>query len=283
MHEATPERLVLIAGRGDYPRLLVQAAREHGVAQIHLVAFKGETPRGLAQLVDSVDWIHLGQVGRMLTALRASDAKHAIMAGQIRPTNIFRVRPDKWTRQMLLSIKIKNPHTVFGMLIDAIETLGIQVLPASTFMEAYMPAAGVLTARRPNEGEQANIDLGIRIATTTAGLEIGQTLVVKEGIILAVEALEGTDRTIRRAGQLGGAGAVVIKIAKQGQDMRFDIPVIGPRTIKTIKKAGVSCLAFRGEKAIFLDRARVIAAANRIGLSIVGIDIPADHRTQPSA
>jgi len=224
-------------------------------------------------MADAVDWIHLGQVGKMLDALRAADTRHAIMAGQIRPTNIFRVRPDKWARETFMSLTVKNPHTVFGMIIDEIGKLGIDVLPASTFMEAYMPAAGQITGRAPTDREQSDIDLGIRIAQTTAGLEIGQTLVIKEGVIVAVEAMEGTDKTIRRAGKLGGPGAVVIKIAKQGQDMRFDIPVIGLRTIKALKRAGASCLAFRGGKAIFLEKENVVQAANRLGLSIVGIEI----------
>ncbi len=273
MHKAAPERLSLIAGSGDYPRLLAEAARRHGVAHIHLVAFKGETHRSLAGLADTVDWINLGQIGRMLDSLRDAGAKHAIMAGQLRPTRIFRFRPDAWARQTFMALKVKNPHTVLGLLIDEIDKLGIEVLPASTFMDEYMPAAGLLTTRAPDEREQTDIDLGIQIATTTTGLEIGQTLIVKEGVILAVEAIEGTDKTIRRAGKLGGPGAVVVKIAKQGQDMRFDIPVIGPRTIKTLKRARATCLAFRGGKAIFLEQANVIQAANQMGLSIIGMEI----------
>ncbi|MDP6490284.1 MAG: UDP-2,3-diacylglucosamine diphosphatase LpxI [Kiritimatiellia bacterium] len=273
MHEAAPERLSLIAGGGDYPRLLAEAARKHGVSHIHLVAFKGETHRSLAGMVDSVDWINLGQIGKMLDALRAAGTKHAIMAGQLRPTQIFRFRPDAWARKTFMALKVKNPHTVFGLVIDEIAKLGIDVLPASTFMDEYMPGAGLLTVRAPDEREQADIDLGVRVATTTTELEIGQTLVVKEGIILAVEALEGTDKTIRRAGKLGGPGAVVIKIAKQGQDMRFDIPVIGPRTLRTLGKARASCLAFRGGKAIFLEKETLIREANKAGLSIIGVEI----------
>ncbi len=273
MHEAAPERLSLIAGRGDYPRLLAEEARKHGVDHIHLVAFKGETPRSLANAADAVDWINLGQIGKMLDVLRAAGTKHAIMAGQLRPTQIFRFRPDAWARRTFMTLKVKNPHTVFGLVIDEINKLGIDVLPASTFMDEYMPGAGVLTTRGPDEREQADIDLGVQVATTTTDLEIGQTLVVKEGIILAVEALEGTDRTIRRAGKLGGSGAVVIKIAKQGQDMRFDIPVIGPRTLKTLRKARAGCLAFRGGKAIFLERETLIKEADRMGLSIIGVEI----------
>jgi DUF1009 family protein len=273
MHEAVPERLSLIAGGGDYPRLLAEAARKHGVSHIHLVAFKGETHRSLVGIADTVDWIHLGQIGKMLDALREAGTGHAIMAGQLRPTQIFRFRPDAWARQTFMALKVKNPHTVFGLVIDEISKLGIDVLPASTFMDEYMPEAGLLTARAPDEREQADIDLGVRVATTTTRLEIGQTLVVKEGIILAVEALEGTDRTIRRAGKLGGPGAVVIKIAKQGQDMRFDIPVIGPRTLKALRKARASCLAFRGGKAIFLEKETLIREADRMGLSIIGVEI----------
>ncbi len=273
MHESSPERLSLIAGGGDYPRRLAEAARAHGVSHIHLVAFKGETNRSLAGVADAVDWINMGQVGKMLDALREAGTRHAIMAGQLRPTQIFRFRPDAWARKTFMSLKVKNPHTIFGMIIEEIKQLGIDVLPASTFMDAYMPAAGLLTKRAPDQREQSDIELGVRVAKTTTDLEIGQTLVVKEGVIVAVEAMEGTDRAIRRAGKLGGPGTVVIKIAKRGQDMRFDIPVIGPRTVKALKKARASCLAFRGGKAIFLDKEQVIHAADRLGISIVGIEI----------
>lgn len=276
MDSAVPTEFALIAGRGAYPRLIIEEARRHRVERVVLVAFRGETARGLARLADEVHWLSLGQIGRLLDVLKESGARHAIMAGQIRPTNVFRVRPDAWALNILRSLPVKNPHTVFGKVIEEISAIGIEVLPASTFMDRHMPGAGCLTRRSPDTREAADIELGLQIAVATTRLEIGQTVAVKEGIILAVEALEGTDRTIRRAGRLGGRGTVVVKMAKQGQDMRFDIPVIGPRTLRTLQRARASCLAFQAGCAIFLEREQVIARADRLGICIVGVETSPD-------
>ncbi|MBI9020358.1 MAG: UDP-2,3-diacylglucosamine diphosphatase LpxI [Verrucomicrobia bacterium] len=264
----TPEVLALIAGRGDYPLLLARAARERGVKRIVAFAFKGEARREIAQVVDEVVWCHVGSLTALLDALKASGAKHAVMAGQVAPKHLFHIRMDKALLDLIKSLPVKNAHTLFGGITAEIEKTGIELLPASIFMQDYMPTAGQLTKRAPDARELIDVELGRRVIKDTSHLDIGQTVVVKEGMILAVEAFEGTDKAIRRGGKLGGRGAVVVKVPKIGHDMRFDIPVIGSKTLKSLKKAKASCLAIEEGGAILLHKADIIAQADRTGLAI---------------
>jgi len=268
----TPETLALIAGRADYPLLLACAARARGVKRIFAVAFKGETSREIEQVADEVVWTHSGSLGALLGALKKSGAKHVVMAGQVNPKNLFFVRLDKVLIDLLKSLPVKNAHTIFGGITAEIEKTGIKLLPASSFMQDYMPGAGVLTARAPDARELNDITIGRRVIKDTSHLDIGQTVVVKEGMILAVEAFEGTDRAIRRGGKLGGRGAVVVKVPKHGHDMRFDIPVIGSRTLKSLKKAKASCLAIEAGGAILLHKDELIAQADAMGLAITVLE-----------
>lgn len=260
------DNLGIIAGRGIYPRVLAESARAQGVGHLSAVAFKRETDRVIENYVDAARWVTLGQLDAMLEALQELNVKHVVMAGQIKPTHLFNVRVDKAMWTLLSGLKQRNAHTIFGAVGDALKERGITLLEASMFMKTTMPAPGNLTSRKPTEQEQADIALGLQVAKTTSALEIGQTVVIKEGTILAVEAFEGTDEAIRRAGRLGGAGAIVVKVAKQGHDMRFDIPVVGERTLKMMKKIKASVLAVEANRTIFLDRDRVLAEAERQGL-----------------
>lgn len=273
MNDRHVKELGIIAGRGVYPRVLAESARSQGVKRIFAVAFKKETDRVIDKVADEVRWIHLGQLGPMLDAFKGSGVKQVVMAGQITPTHLFQIRMDKPMLSLLSRLKEKNAHTIFGAIGDALKEIGITLSEASLFMESAMPQPGQLAGRAPDEREQADIDLGLRVAKATSALEIGQTVVVKNGTILAVEAFEGTDETIVRAGRLGGAGAVVVKVAKQGHDMRFDIPVIGERTLKKLKKAQATVLAVEARRTILLDKDSVIAQANRQGLCLVAVDV----------
>jgi DUF1009 family protein len=268
----TPETLVLIAGRDDYPLLLARAARARGVKRIVAVAFKGETSREIAQVADEVIWLRFGSLRELLDALKRSGAHHAVMAGQISPKNLFCVRIDKALVDLLKSIPVKNAHTIFGRLIAEIEKTGIKILSASSFMQDYMPASGLLTVRAPAARELNDIAIGRRVIKETSHLDIGQTVVVKEGMILAVEAFEGTNKAIQRGGKLGGRGAVVVKVPKVGHDMRFDIPVIGKWTIKSLKKAKASCLAIEAGGAILLNKDELIAHADAMGLAVIVLE-----------
>jgi len=267
----TPETLALIAGRADYPLLLARAARARGVKRIIAIAFKGETRRDIEKVADEVIWLHVG-LGPMLDVLKQCGARHAVMAGQIKPSNIFRLGLDKALLDLLKSLPVKNAHTVLGGITAEIEKAGVQLLPASSFMQDYMPAAGLLTIRAPDARELNDIQIGRRVIKDTSHLDIGQTVVVKEGMILAVEAFEGTNKAIQRGGKLGGRGAVVIKVPKVGHDMRFDIPIIGKWTLKSLKKAKATCLAIEAGGAILLHKDELIAQADAMNLAVLVLE-----------
>ena len=270
-----PTALAIIAGRGAYPWLLAQSARQQGVRRLFAVAFRRETDPVIEKHVDEVRWIYLGQLGALLSELKQSGIGNAVMAGQITPTHLFRVRMDRPMLSLLGRLKERNAETIFGAIGEELRGVGVELKPASLFMESAMPAAGVLTARGPTSEEERDIALGLHVAKTTSGLDIGQTVVIKQGTILAVEAFEGTDAAILRAGELGGPGAVVVKVAKRGHDMRFDIPVVGEHTLKTLRRAKASVLAVEARRTILLEREKIIAQATRQGLCLTAVEL--DH------
>jgi DUF1009 family protein len=273
---ATPSdpisRLLIVAGSGTYPACIAAGARLAGVAHICMVAIRGMTSRSTAALADTVQWFGIGEVRAIFAWAAQQRCTHGIMAGQISPFALFQTRFDNLARQWLSELPVKNAHTVFGKIAVEMERIGLSVLPASCYMDECVPGAGVLTRRGPDEREARDIAFGHRVAREICGLDIGQTLVVKDGMILAVEAFEGTNQAIRRGGKLGGKGAVVVKVAKEGHDMRFDIPVVGEATVATLKKAGVTALAFQAGRLVMLDRPKVIAAADRLNIALVGLD-----------
>ena len=272
VRDALPDELGLIAGRGSYPTTLAESARVQGVRRLVTVAFEGETDKRLETLSDETTWIRVGQLGSMLNALRDSGVKHTVMAGQLAPTKLFKVRMDKMMRDLLQDLPERNAQTIFGAIGDRLSDIGIELLPASVFMESAMPAPGPLSARRPTESEQSDIELGVRVAKETSGLDIGQTVVVKQGTILAVEAFEGTDAAIERAAKLGGPGAVVIKMSKDQHDMRFDIPVIGIKTIELLARVQASALAVEAGRSIILEQADVRILADKHAIAVISID-----------
>ena len=275
-HIEMPETLGVIAGLGSYPWQLARSAHAQGVKRVVAFAFKGETERVIGKYADEVVWIRLGCLGALLEAVKAQGITKIVMAGQIKPTRLFSLRLDAKALAVLRTLKTKNAHTIFGAIGEELKAVGAELLPAYRFMETEMPAAGVLGLRAPDEREQADIRLGAQAAKVTSGLEIGQTVVVKDGTILAVEGFEGTDATILRAGKLGGASAVVVKVAKRGHDMRFDIPIIGLRTFKALKKAKVSCLAVEAKRTILLEREKLAAEADRLGIAFTAFDAAAE-------
>ncbi len=267
------EQLGLIAGRGAYPLLLAESAKKQGVRRLVAVAFRGETERTIERLADEVHWLNVGQLNALLDILRASGVTRAVMAGQITPANLFRVRLDRRALALLARLRVRNAETIFGAIGDELKSAGVELLPASRFMESAMPAPGLLARRAPTPEERADIELGCKVAKTTSGLDIGQTVIVKRGTILAVEAFEGTDETILRAGRLGGAGAVVVKTAKRGHDMRFDIPVVGLQTLKALRKIKAAALAVEAGRTILLERGKMSAEADRLGLAFLAVEV----------
>lgn len=268
---APVRELALLAGKGDYPLLLAQSARKQGVKRIVAVAFRRETDRAITRFADETHWVYLGQLQALLDAFRATGIRHAVMAGQITPTHLFNLRLDRAALAMLARLRERNAHTIFGAFCDELKGIGLELLPACLFMEEAMPAAGLIAHRPPTPEEEADIALGIEVAKATSGIEIGQTVVIKRGTILAVEAFEGTDEAILRAARLGGPGTVVVKVAKRGHDMRFDIPVIGTRTLKTLRKARAAVLAVEAGRTILLSRDELVRQANGMNLCLTAV------------
>ena len=269
MNEPIPQELVLIAGRGAYPLLLAESARKQGVKRVFAIVFRRETEQLLSGYVDEVVRVHLGQAQKWLDTVQASGIKHAVLAGLITPTHLFSMRLDAKAMSVIRGLNEKHAHSIFGAVVHELAAIGVDVLPANTFMEAHIPSLGLLSARPPTEQEKQDIDIGLTVADRTSGLNIGQTVVIKEGTILAVEAFEGTDATIRRAGKLARSGLVVVKVAKRGHDMRFDIPTVGMKTMQVLKRSGVSALAVQAGRAVLLEKEKIIEKANQLGICLL--------------
>jgi hypothetical protein len=272
MAKEAAEKLLIIAGSGTYPACIAAGARKAGVRHISMLAIRGMTARATAALADEVVWFGVGEMRAIFSWVEKQQIAYGILAGQIHPLALFSTRFDDLARSWLSGLPVKNAHTIFGKIAVELEKIGVRVLPSSCYMDDAVPGAGVLTRRAPDERELRDITFGHQVARDIGGLDIGQTLVVKDGMILAVEAFEGTNRAVLRGGKLGGKGAVVVKVAKEGHDMRFDIPVIGEATVSVLRKAGVSAIAYQAGRLVMLERPKVIAAADKRGIAIVGLD-----------
>ncbi|MGI8820408.1 MAG: LpxI family protein [Chthoniobacterales bacterium] len=267
----TPAALGIIAGSGIYPLLLAESARRAGVQKIVAAAFTGETEPALAQRVDQIDWMRVGQLGRLLQCFRDTGVRHAIMAGQIAPGNLFNLRPDVKALLLLARVQQRNAETLFGAIADELAANGVELLPATTFLDDHVAPAGLIAGREPNRREHADIAYGFDLAKKVSKLDIGQTVVVRNGTIVAVEAFEGTNEAIKRGGALARKGAVVVKVSKPNQDMRFDVPVIGPATLAIAAAANVRVIAVEAGRTLLLEKDELRAVAGRAGISIVGI------------
>lgn len=265
----TPEILGIIAGNGVYPHELTQAARKAGVKQIVAAAFVDETDRSIEKNVDTVEWLRVGQLGRLLKFFRENKVRQAIMAGQIAPKNLFDLRPDVKALVVLAKLKQRNAESIFTAIAEELKKVDIDLLPATTFMDDQLATTGLIAGSKLSRVEEDDVDLAWSVAKEIARLDIGQTIIVKNGTVLAVEAFEGTNDAIKRGGALAREGAVMIKVAKPNQDMRFDVPVIGVETIKVAAQAKLRVIAVEAGKTLLLERAEVIDAAGRANISIV--------------
>ncbi len=266
-----PETLFLIAGNGSYPRLAAKGAREAGVSKVVAAAFEGETDPGLAGFVDEIVWMRVGQLGRLITAAKKSGATASMMAGQIAPGNLFDLRPDFHALLLLAKLKERNAETLFGAIANELEKAGVPLLIATTFLENQLSAEGLIAGPKPKDRLLEDIAYGLGIAKEVSRLDIGQTVVVKKGTVLAVEGFDGTDSTIRRGGELGKGEAVVVKVSKPRQDMRFDVPVVGPRTLETAAAAGVAAIAMEAGRTLCLDKEEVFSLATQHQITLWGI------------
>jgi len=276
-------KLGLIAGNGRFPFLLLDAARAEGLSVV-VAAIKEETDpemdqRAAADPNITVHWLSLGELSRLIDTFKKERVQKAVMAGQVKHKQIFSsIRPDWRLAKLLMNLRTRNTDMLLGAVAKVLGDEGIELISSTSFLEPLLAQEGVLTGRSPDEDEQKNIEYGLTVAGSVAGFDIGQTVVVAAQACVAVEAMEGTDATIERAGllmeSLGDDASTldrhltVVKVAKPNQDMRFDVPVIGLATIETMIRAGASCLSVEAGRTLLFDRESVLERANQAGISI---------------
>lgn len=260
----------LIAGNGQFPFLVVEGARRQGVT-LAVAAIKEETDPRIGEVVENVTWVGIGQLGRMISFFKSNGVTKAIMAGQVKHVQLFSGSlPDIRMLKMLWNLPKRNTDALIGGVVDELAKEGIELIDSTYFIKDNLAPAGVLTRRAPNEAETANIDYGLQIASEIARLDLGQTIVVRACACVAIEAMEGTDATIRRAGELANGKLTVVKVAKPDQDMRFDVPVVGIPTVETMIAAGATCLSITAGKTLIFDRDEMVRLADKNGIAIVG-------------
>jgi len=277
-------RYGLIAGNGRFPFMVLAGARRAGVA-LSVAAIREETDPSIEDEVERLIWVGIGQLGKMINFFKGEGVEKAIMAGQVKHVQIFsRAVPDARMLRMLLKLPRRNTNSLIGAVAAELASEGIDLIDSTYFLQDYLPTPGNLTNRKPNAAERSDVEYGLEIAREMAGLDLGQTIVVRGKACVAIEAMEGTDETIRRAGELLGGGGqarkrlrltsgalTVLKLSKPDQDMRFDVPVIGVPTIETMIAAGATCLCISAGKTLMFDRDEMIAMANKNKLAILAV------------
>jgi UDP-2,3-diacylglucosamine hydrolase len=261
----------LIAGNGRFPFLVLEGAKRESV-EMAVAAIKEETDERIASLARTIEWVSVGHLGRLIKFFKREGVTHAIMAGQVKHVQIFKLSalPDLRMAKMLARLKRRNTDALIGAVADELEAEGIKLVDSTTFLQPLLARAGTLTKRAPNKHELADIEYGLHVAHELARLDLGQTIVVKSQAVVALEAMEGTDATIRRASELvKGRPLTVIKVAKPNQDMRFDVPVIGLQTIETLKASHVTAMSVTAHKTLIFDREETLAAADQQGIAII--------------
>jgi UDP-2,3-diacylglucosamine hydrolase len=259
----------LIAGNGDFPFLVLEGARSRGI-EMAVIAIREEASPALEQEAKRLHWISLGELSRGIELLHQEGVRHAVMAGQVKHNKIFSsIRPDWRLAKLLLSLPSKNTDSLIGAIARVLQDEGIELIDSTRFLGPLLPSAGILTRRAPDASESADMDYGRSIAHQIAGLDLGQTVVVRDRACVAIEAMEGTDETIERAARIaGGQRLVVVKVSKPRQDMRFDVPVIGPTTIEVMRRANATALAIDAGRTLLFDRDAMIAAADEATIAI---------------
>lgn len=260
----------IIAGRGAYPDVFIEAARRRAPGiRLVMAAFEGETCPRVAEMADVMQWMRVGQLTRPIRFFRDQAVTRAVMVGQIAPRHLFNLRPDLRTLKLLARLRERNAESLFGAIADELAAAGIELQPATTFLEEYLPAAGSVCGPPLKDRQLRDAAFGYRIAKETSRLDIGQTVVVRHGTVLAVEAFEGTDACIRRGGELGrGREVVLIKVSKPDQDFRFDVPVVGPRTIEVCAEAGVRAIGIEAGRTLLIEQQKIfdLCRERKIGL-----------------
>ncbi len=259
----------LIAGNGRFPFLVLEGARSQGI-EMTVIAIREEAAPELEGAAGRLHWVSLGELSRTIELLRQEGVTRAVMAGQVKHNKIFSsIRPDWRLAKLLLALPQKNTDALIGAVARVLESEGIELVDSTAFLKPLVPSAGVLTRRAPDGDEAADMAYGREVARKIATLDLGQTVVVRDRACVAIEAMEGTDETIERAARItGGARLVVVKVSKPGQDMRFDVPVVGLPTIEVMKRANATALAIDADRTLLFDRERLLAAADGAGMCI---------------
>jgi hypothetical protein len=267
---AHPRIIGIIAGSGVYPETFIAAARKNSPGvKLVVAAFLNETKPEIAGLADAIDWFRVAQLGKTIKFFKREGVTEAVMIGQIAPKNLFDLRPDLRALMILARAKERNAETLFGAIADELAKDGITVLNATTFLEDHLPGSGHVCGPAFKKRQLTDAEFGFKIAKHTSALDIGQSVVVRHGTVLAVEAFEGTNVCIKRGGELGhGKDVMLVKVSKPNQDFRFDVPVIGPQTIETCAAAGVSGITIEAGKTLLLEKALVEQLCNRHQIGI---------------
>lgn len=264
-------RLGLIAGNRQYPIIFAKEAKRQGVSLV-AVAFRGETNPRLRHYVDELHWVSVGQLEELIRIFKSAGVRSAVMIGQITPTRLFKkIRLDKRAEKILSSVNQMSAETIFSRIADELVQEEIELKDARLFLDDLLARYGQINSLVPNDLEMQDINFGKEVAKGLASFNIGQTIIVKNKTIVAVEGIEGTDNTIIRGGRIARGNIVVVKVSKPGQDMRFDVPIVGPRTIRVLKKVGGGVLALESDRVIILEKEKTIRLADRYGIKIVGI------------
>src|SRR5580692_8744374 len=267
--ENAPGNWGLIAGNGDFPFLVLQGARSRGI-EMAVIAIREEASPALERVAQRLHWVSLGELSHAIELLHEEGVKHAVMAGQVKHNKIFSsIRPDWRLAKLLFSLPLKNTDSLIGAVARVLQDEGIELVDSTKFLGALLPSEGVLTKRAPDGAEMADIAYGQLVARQIAGLDLGQTVVVRDRACVAVESMEGTDETIERAARIvDGSSLVVVKVSKPRQDMRFDVPVVGLKTVEVMRRCHVTALGMDAGRTLMFDRARVIEAADVAGIAI---------------
>lgn len=265
----------LIAGNGRFPFLVLEGARSQGI-DMTVIAVKEEAAPELEQLARRLHWVSLGELTRTIDLLHREGVTRAVMAGQVKHNKIFSsIRPDWKLAKLLFSLPRKNTDSLIGAIARVLQDEGIELVDSTLFLGPLLPRAGVLTRRPPSAEEARDIAYGLGVARHIAAMDIGQTVVVRDGACVAVEAMEGTDETIARAARLaGGKPLVVVKVSKPGQDMRFDVPVVGLSTVEQMKNSGATALAVDADRTLLFDKPRLIELADAAGIAMEAVPPP---------
>jgi UDP-2,3-diacylglucosamine hydrolase len=275
-------KIAIIAGNGRFPFLVLDAARSQG-HDVTLIGIKEEASKDLETAAAGppradLHWVSIGHLGTFLKILKDGQIKTAVMAGQVKHVKIFSIVPDLTAMAMMARLATRNTDSLIGAVANLMREHGVELINSAQFLQPLLAGVGQLSERAPNEAERKDLEFGYRMADVIAGLDIGQTIAVKHQAVVAVEAMEGTDETIARAGHLAGDGVSIVKVAKPNQDMRFDVPIVGLATIQAMRHAGATVLSVDAGKTLIFDRDAFFASANEAGIAVVGRAVAAAER-----